>query len=62
MYINIENLLKEKNKTMYWLAETTGVSYPTIYNLTTNKTSSVRFDIIKKICDALECTPNDIFK
>ena len=60
MYINIENVLKSQNKSMYWLAEQTGISYPTIFNLSKNKTESIKFDILEKICFALQCTPNDI--
>ena len=62
MRINIENILKSQNKTMYWLAEETGISYPTIYNLSKNKTESIKFEIIEKICKALECGIEDIFK
>ena len=46
--IIINEKLKEKNKSMYWLSETTGIPYPTIYNLTNNKTTSIRFVILEK--------------
>ena len=45
---------------MYWLAKTTGISYPTIHNLVNNKTESIKFEVIEKICSALNCTPNDL--
>ncbi len=60
MYINIKKLLKQKGKSMYWLAKTTGISYPTIHNLVNNKTESIKFEVIEKICSALNCTPNDL--
>lgn len=62
MKINIDNLLKEKNKTRYWLAKEVGITYPNLCNLAENKTSSVKFDILEKICLTLECSPNDLIK
>ncbi|WP_252225305.1 MULTISPECIES: helix-turn-helix transcriptional regulator [unclassified Clostridium] len=62
MCINIENLLKESNKSLYWLSKETNIPYPTLHKITKNKTESIKFDFIKLICEALNCTPNDIFK
>lgn len=62
MVIKIENLLEKKNKSMYWLAEKTGISYTTIYRLSKNRTELIRFDTLEKICIALDCTPNDILE
>ena len=61
MIINIETLLSQRNKSMYWLAQTTGISYPTIHKLVNGKTNSLTFENIEKICKTLDCTPNDIF-
>lgn len=52
--INIDNLLAEKNKSIYWLAENTDLSYTTVYNLVNNKTLSVHFKTLEKIMTALE--------
>lgn len=57
--IVIDEKLKEKEKSMYWLSEITGISYPTIFNLTNNKTSSIRFEILEKIYKALDCKSFD---
>ena len=32
MYINIDNLLKEKGKTRYWLSKKINLSYPNLKN------------------------------
>lgn len=61
MNILIDSILKEKNKTRYWLSSETGITYANISNLCNNKTSSIKFEMIEKICASLECTPNDIF-
>lgn len=62
MKICIDELLNEKGKTRYWLSTQTGITYPNIYKLAENKTTSLKFELLEKICIALECTPNDILK
>jgi len=62
MKVNIDELLKQKNKTRYWLAKQIGVSYPTIKTLCDNKTEGTKFQTIENICRTLECTPNDILR
>lgn len=60
MYLNIDKLLKEKQKSRYWLAKTTGISDGNISRMVKNQTTQAKFDILQKICYALECTPNDL--
>lgn len=62
MIITIDNILKQRNKTRYWLAKETGISYPNIKRLCDNKTTSIKFVMIDSICTTLECSPNDIFR
>ncbi|MBA4688580.1 MAG: helix-turn-helix transcriptional regulator [Candidatus Galacturonibacter soehngenii] len=61
MYIKINDLLNYQNKTKYWLAQETNISYQSIHKLCSNDSSSIKFEMIEKICKALNCTPNDIF-
>lgn len=60
MKLSIQTQLKEKNITRYELARRIGVTYPTIDNIYKGLSSSIKFDILEKICKVLECTPNDI--
>ena len=60
MKINIDEILKQKNKTRYWLAKEIGITYPNIVKLCNNETESIKFNILEKACIVLECTPNDI--
>lgn len=60
MKIIIDELLKQQNKTRYWLTKEVGVTYPNIMKLCNNETESIKFDILENICIALNCTPNDI--
>ena len=59
--LRIAELLEEKNLTRYWLAQQTGIKYQTINGYYKNKI--VRYDsyILDKICQALHCTPADLF-
>ncbi len=40
----------------------TGISRKTIYNIYNDKTKGIEFDTLDKLCFALECTPNDLFR
>lgn len=60
MQINIKELMDTKKITRYELAKKIEVTYPTITNLYNGESTSVKLDILEKLCIALECTPNDI--
>ena len=62
MRLRILEILKEKNKTKYWLYIQLGLSYQNFSNIINNKTSGIKFENLKNICDILECTPNDLFE
>ena len=61
MKMRLGELLKEKDKSVYWLKQVTGISHATIYNMSNGNTKMISFENLEKICDALECTPNDLF-
>ena len=58
--VRLKELLEEKQLTRYWLAKTTEIAYPTIDRYYKNEI--VRYDsyVLNKICQALDCTPNDL--
>ena len=60
--VKIDKILKEQDKSLYWLAKATELSYPTIHRLVNNKTSSISFDTLEKICLALDVDIEDILK
>lgn len=62
LYINVKEILKEKKKSKYWLIKEMGGSYQAISDVMNNNTKGIRFETIEKLCNVLECTPNDIFK
>lgn len=60
MRIDITDELKKKGMSRYELANRVGVTYPTITTIYSGKATSIKFDILEKICNELDCTPNDI--
>ncbi len=62
MKLRILEILKEKNKTKYWLYIQLGLSYQNFNRLVNNQTSAIKFENLKMLCEILECTPNDLFE
>lgn len=52
----VDNLGISKNK----LAQQLGISYPTMLDMYNGESTSVKLDILEKLCHILQCTPNDI--
>jgi len=61
VYLNIEELLKKRKKTKYWLVNNMQSDYQTINAMINNETKGIKFNTIEKLCDLLECTPNELF-
>lgn len=62
MKVILNDTLKRKNISQYKLAKDTGISAATLNNLCNNKTTSVQFVVLQKICDALKCDVTDILE
>ena len=60
MFLRIDERLKELNKNRNWLHKQTNISYANIVNIANNNTSSIKWDVLERICIALECNPGDI--
>mgnify|MGYP000933132423 CR=1 FL=1 len=60
--VKLEKILESKNKSLYWLAQETKLSYPTIHRLVNKKTTSIAFDTLDKICKCLTCGVGDILE
>lgn len=59
---NLALILEKKKKSLYWLAQETGISYPTLHKLSKNETDGIKFSILEKICTALECELNELLE
>ena len=62
MHVRIDEILKEKGKTRYWLYMQLGMSYQNFKKLVENDTKGIKFENLQALCDILECTPNDLFE
>lgn len=60
--LKIDQLLKQKNHSAYWLSKQTGIATNNIGKICNGETSTIRFDTIEKICLALDCSINDLFE
>lgn len=63
--LNVVKLLKQKGKTKYWLFNQLNnigtISYTNFNNLIENKTQSIKYENIEKLCNILECSIEDLF-
>lgn len=55
MIINIANKIQEKNLNLAIVAKEAGCTYKNLHNLCNGKTQSIRFDILEKLCNILNC-------
>lgn len=58
--IRIDELLKARGRTFYWLAKETGISHTTLWRLKKGKALGVNFETLEKICEALNCDIGDV--
>lgn len=56
----LNDTLKKRGRTQYWLAKETGIAQSTLSNLCANKTSKIDFIVLQRICNALDCDITDI--
>jgi len=59
--MNLEKLLKQRGKSKYWLVQELGSNYTVINKMIANNITGIRFDTMEKLCNLLDCTPNELF-
>ncbi len=58
----LSEILGRKRIKMSELQRLTGLSQSAVINLYYNKTKSVSFDTMNKLCNALECNTQELFE
>ncbi|MEJ7862160.1 MAG: helix-turn-helix transcriptional regulator [Pyrinomonadaceae bacterium] len=58
--VKLKELLAKQNKSIYQLQQETGITYPTLHKITNGKVEAISFKVLEKLCDNLQCTPNDL--
>ncbi|MBE6774391.1 MAG: helix-turn-helix transcriptional regulator [Clostridia bacterium] len=59
--MNVQKLLDERNRTRYWLVKQMQTTYKTVNKICDNTLTGLQLETIEKLCQILECTPNDLF-
>lgn len=62
IYIDIEGLLKKKNISKNKLCQNCGLQRTQLNNYCKNKVTRIDLGILSRICEYLDCTPNDLLK
>jgi putative transcriptional regulator len=60
--VRIDELLKEKGKSFYWLSKQTQISHTTLWRLKKGKALGINFTTLERICQAIDCEPGDVLK
>ena len=58
----IDEILKQREQSLYWLSRTTGVSYTTLWRITKDRALGMNFATLEKLCVALDCRPGDLME
>lgn len=58
--IRVDELLKTRGRSFYWLAKQTGISHTTLWRLKKAKALGINFDTLEKLCEVLQCQPGDV--
>lgn len=59
--MNVQNLLDEKNKSRYWLVKQMQTTYKTVNKICDNTLTGLQLETIEKLCQILDCSPNELF-
>lgn len=60
VYIQIKEMLKKKNKSKYWFIKNMEGGYQSLSHLMDNKTKSIHFETLEKMCNLFECEIGEI--
>lgn len=60
--LRVNEILEYKGKTPYWLSKQTGISPNNIGKICNGETNTIRFDTLEKICEALDCSIEELFE
>jgi putative transcriptional regulator len=56
----LDEVLKQREKSLYWLADQVGAKYNSLWRLKQGTALSISFDLLDRICEALDCEVGDI--
>jgi putative transcriptional regulator len=56
----LKAVLEDRGKSMYWLAQETGIAYSTLIRMTKDRAQSIDLGVLDTICNTLSCQPGDL--
>lgn len=59
--VNLEKLLKQNNRSKYWLCNQMNITMHNLNRVILGETKSISFKYIEDFCKYLNCTPADLF-
>ena len=60
--VNLDVMMAKRKISSMELAEKIGITQANLSVLKTNKGKAIRFSTLDKLCEILDCTPQDIFE
>lgn len=60
--LRVEEILKEQEKTRYWLNKRMEMHYVSFKNMIENNTTSIRFETLDKLSTLLDVPVGDLFE
>lgn len=60
--VNVEKLLKKRNKTKYWLCQNMNITYKYLNRIIYGETKSISFKYLEDFCKLLDCSIEDLIK
>lgn len=58
--VRVKDLLKKQHKTKYWFVKNMEGGYQSLTRMMENKTTSIHFDTLEKMCDLFNCEVGEI--
>lgn len=60
--VKVNEKLHQIDKSIYWLAQESGISYPTLHKIVNEKTSSISYDVLNQLCRVFDCQLGELFE
>ncbi|HKV39083.1 MAG TPA: helix-turn-helix domain-containing protein [Blastocatellia bacterium] len=58
--VRLTEILEERGRTIYWLSKQLGVDFTALYRLRDGVAKGIRFELLGRICEALNCEIGDL--
>ncbi len=60
--VKVNEKLHQIDKSIYWLAQESGISYPTLHKIVNGKTSSISYEVLNQLCRVFNCQLGELFE